>query len=124
MAALFGRAKKAFADWNKADASGLSGMQRLGNLGAHMQGQGPMFQPQPQPQGQPQGQGSGQGQTAPTQPGLVDRLGAFGSQMQDIGGEAPPPPPVMQPMHINMPGLPSLQQAQQIDLARFYGRRR
>lgn len=97
MAGLFGGMKSAFSNWNKADANGLTGMQRLGNMGAQIQGQGPMFAGQPQT-------GSAPGE-ASAQPGMIDRLGAFGAQMQDIGSGG------QQPIqHAPMPTAPQLVQ--------------
>lgn len=121
MAGLFGGMKSAFSGWNKADANGLTGMQRLGNFGSAMQGQAPMYAPPP---GNQQSQPAGQ-QGAKT--GLADRMNLFGAQMQDIGDQNPPPPPpsMMGHLNVNMPGLPGVNQQQNVQalLQRIYGGR-
>lgn len=103
MAGLFGGMKSAFSKFNTADANGLTGMQRLGNVGSAMQGQGAMFA------GQPQAQPGAQPGTPPPQPSFNDRLGAFGAQMQDIGGQGEQPiqhAPMAAPPQLVQSGLP------------------
>lgn len=120
MAGLFGGVKSTFSAWNKADANGLTGMQRLGNLGSALQGQGPMYAARPQGEPAPQ--------AAQQQLGFAGRLNQFGAQMQDIGDQNPPPQPQAPMGHlpVNAPGLPAMGQQQNAMalLQRLYGGRR
>lgn len=117
MAGLFGGMKSAFSGWNKADASGLTGMQRLGNFGSAVQGQAPMYAPQPQ---QPNGQEAPQAAS----PDFGQRLGQFGAQMQGMGSPSAPPPQQMGQFG-GAHGLPGMGQQPNIRdiLQRIYGGR-